>query len=246
MIYNIEDLKFKILSVGRFSHKNGKFHVKSRAYSALSIRTQGEGTFEIQGKRFISKPGDIIFIPRGTPYKVEYTGGESIAVHFSECNYTAVENISLEKPGGVSALFESLLKMYEEGCSINRAKAYIYEILDEVDNRKSFNNGEFLRFVEYVKDNFCDSELNVERICSVFFISKSTLQRRFNKYYDMSPKQYILVLRIQKAMKLLIEGELSVKEIAFSCGFRDEKYFSRVIKERYGRCPSEFVKGIKM
>lgn len=244
MIYNFDDLNFKILSVDRFYHKPGSFLVKGRVFGALSLRIRGEGAFEIQGRRFVSKPGDVIFIPRDAPYNVEYTEGESIAIHFSECNYNQAENISLPS-GGMAALFENLLKLYTEGCGANRIKACVYEILDEADRITSVQDREFLRIVEYVKENFTDGEFDVESICREFFISKSTLQRKFGKYMGMSPKQYILTLRTRKALNLLVSG-LSVKETADACGFKDEKYFSRVIKERYGKCPSEFIKGIKI
>ncbi len=248
MICNCENLTFNVLSVDRFLHSSGTFNVKSRIYGALSLRIRGEGRFEIQGKSFISKPGDVIFIPKDVSYRVEYTEGESIAIHFSECNYNLVENISLAKWGGALALFENLLKLYNDGQSANRTKALIFEILDEIDTqyKASMKDEEFIRLVEYTARNFSDMEFNIDSLCSVFFVSKSTLQRKFNKYYNMSPKQYILMLRVQKALKLLASGEFSVKEIAYACGFRDEKYFSRVIKERYGRSPSEFINGIKI
>lgn len=246
MIYNFDDLTFKILSVDRICHKQGSFQVKGRAFGALSLRIRGEGTFEIQGKRFVSKTGDVIFIPRDVSYNVEYTEGESIAIHFSECNYNQVENISLPSVGGVMALFENLLKLYEEGCGTNKIKACVYEILDEADRITSVQDREFLRIVEYVKENFTDVDFDVESVCREFFISKSTLQRKFGKYLGMSPKQYILTLRTRKALNMLVSNGVSVKETADACGFKDEKYFSRVIRERYGKCPSKFVKGIKM
>lgn len=246
MIYNFDDLTFKILSVDRICHKQGSFQVKGRAFGALSLRVCGEGVFEIQGTHFVSKPGDVIFIPRDIPYKVKYTNGESIAIHFSECSYNQPENIFLPPEGSVVALFENLLEMSANGCSTNKIKACIYEILDELDSKTKVNDKEFLNIIEYIKGNFTDSTFDIDSICTKFFLSTSTLQRKFDKYLGISPKQYILTLRTKKALQLLVEAEHSVKEIAYTCGFHDEKYFSRVIKEKYGKCPSEFIKGIKI
>lgn len=41
MIYNFEGLSFQILTVDRFSHKDGCFKVKERPYAALSFRLSG-------------------------------------------------------------------------------------------------------------------------------------------------------------------------------------------------------------
>ncbi|MBQ8040550.1 MAG: helix-turn-helix transcriptional regulator [Lachnospiraceae bacterium] len=55
----------------------------------------------------------------------------------------------------------------------------------------------------------------------------------------MSPKQYLIQLRMNRALELLTKNEISVKEISFACGFTDEKYFSRAFKKRYGYPPSQ-------
>lgn len=70
-------------------------------------------------------------------------------------------------------------------------------------------------------------------------MSVSSLQRAFNKYLRVSPEQYLIRLRMNHALNLLTMNELSVKEIAFACGFTDEKYFSRAFKKKYGYSPSQ-------
>ena len=70
MIYNYDDLTFQILSVGRFTHKDGVFLVKPRPYAALSFRVSGTGSFEIGDKSFTTRQGDVMFLPADTPYKV--------------------------------------------------------------------------------------------------------------------------------------------------------------------------------
>ena len=64
-------------------------------------------------------------------------------------------------------------------------------------------------------------------------------QRAFLQHFGVSPKQYIIKLRMNKALQLLVENKLSVKEISFLCGFSDDKYFSRAFREKYGYPPSQ-------
>lgn len=48
-------------------------------------------------------------------------------------------------------------------------------------------------------------------------------------------------LRMEGAMRLLLRGEHTVREVAFLSGFSDEKYFSRAFRKHYGKPPSSFL-----
>lgn len=67
-----------------------------------------------------------------------------------------------------------------------------------------------------------------------------------NEHFDLSPKQYLLNLRMNHALELLVENELSIKEIAFACGFNDEKYFSKAFKNKYGYPPSHTPRNLNI
>ena len=241
MIYNYENLSFQILTVRRFFHREGFFDVKARPYAALSFRVSGTGKFEIGAKRFTTKPGDVLFLPANIPYKVEYSVSESIVVHFDQCNYSEVENICLENSSTINIGFENLLEVWNKKRSINQTKSIIYYILDKMatDQQESINDTVVARCVHYMEEHYCDPKLDVKALCGILFISVSSLQRAFAKCLAMSPKQYLIQLRMNRALELLTKNEISVKEISFACGFTDEKYFSRAFKKRYGYPPSQ-------
>lgn len=241
MIYNFEDLSFKLLTVARFVHQKGSFNVKARPYAALSFRVSGTGDFEIGAKQFVTKPGDVLFLPANTPYKVEYSVSESIVVHFDRCNYSEVENICFDNSSKIGICFERLLEAWNGRRSVNQAKSIIYDILDKMANEQheSISNAAVAACVRYMEEHYCDPSLDIETLCSISFISVSSLQRAFEKWLAMSPKQYLIHLRMNRALELLTKNEISVKEISFACGFTDEKYFSRAFKKRYGYPPSQ-------
>ena len=97
----------------------------------------------------------------------------------------------------------------------------------------------FATCLQYIEEHFCEPSLDITAVCEKGFISPSSLQRAFLQRFGISPKQYIIKLRMNKALQLLIENRLCVKEISFACGFSDEKYFSRAFRERYGYPPSQ-------
>ncbi len=243
MIYHASDLTFQILSVGQFVHQSGLYRVLGRPYAALSLRLRGYGRFEVNGTKFSSSPGDIVFIAENTDYQVEYSDGESIAVHLLNCNYKVCENIAT---GGSAPVlrdwFAQLLEYWAEPNQVNGAKSAVYRILQLLADHESLRQDDcFARCVSFIHAHFCDPQLSVRQICRAGYISEATLRRKFQKYCNISPKQYILRCRLNRAMALLIRGEQSVKEIAWVCGFRDEKFFSRTIRQRYGRPPSQFA-----
>lgn len=62
----------------------------------------------------------------------------------------------------------------------------------------------------------------------------------FKAKTGMTIKQYELMLRLRKAVKLLCETNLSITEIAHETGFNDAFYFSKVFKKEKGLSPLQF------
>ena len=244
MLYNFDDLLFQIFTIDRFCHEDGHFDVKARPYAALSYRESGTGTFKIGNKMYHTNPGDVVFIPANVAYEVEYSTSKSIVVNMSFCNYFEPEMFEFQAISGVSVLFSLLLTEWQEQPLVNRAKATIYSILEKIGeyNTAKIQNSALIECLQYIEMHFCDPDLDIPRLCDVSFLSKSNLYRLFLNHFGISPKQYIIKLRMNKALRLLVEGNLSVKEIALQCGFSDDKYFSRMFKDTYGYPPSHLRK----
>ena len=241
MIYHFEDLSFRLLMIERFTHRPGFFEVSKRPYAALSFRKSGTGRFQIANKTFHSAPGSVLFIPADTAYTVEYSVSESIVVHFGECNYTVPELWHAENPYQATVVFQNLLDSWREQHSVNHAKSILFDFFDAMETSQISHSQHalFSDCVRYLDENFYDPELSIERLYTEKFISASTLHRLFIRHLGISPKQYLTKLRLNQALSLLAQNKSSVKEIAFLCGFSDEKYFSRMFKEKYGYPPSQ-------
>ena len=88
-------------------------------------------------------------------------------------------------------------------------------------------------------------ELDIERLCNTFFVSKNTLYRVFEKNYGQTVKQYLIALRMNEASRLLAETEMSISEIATAVGIGDYHYFCRVFTRQTGISPGAFRKGLR-
>lgn len=244
MLYNFEELSFGIISVFRMQHADGFFCVKPRPYAALACRLAGRSEFVFSDKRISAKEGDVTYIPAGMPYEVHSTGSEIVVIHMRDSNYSEAELFRSENPARLRAMFFQLLECFEQQKSVHQPKALVYGILACMENeQKSAAVGSpFEKCLNYMETHFCDPNMEIGEACAAGFISQSGLQRAFHKRFGMSPKEYLGKLRMNKAMQLLLEGERSVKQIAFDCGFSDEKFFSRSFKQKYGFSPSEMKK----
>jgi len=66
--------------------------------------------------------------------------------------------------------------------------------------------------------------------------------RRFKTLTGLTPSEYINELRLQKAKQLLTDTNMLVKDIAYSCGFENEYYFSNFFKKHTTLSPRSFRK----
>lgn len=77
----------------------------------------------------------------------------------------------------------------------------------------------------------------IEDFAAMAHMSRSNFMRVFRTATGETPVGYLLQLRIQKAMTLLMSTKLSVSEIAFEVGFNDSNYFTRQFKASQGVSP---------
>lgn len=68
-------------------------------------------------------------------------------------------------------------------------------------------------------------------------ISVRQLERLFGKYLNSSPKKYYMEMRLERARHLLVQTEMSIIDVALSCGFESPGHFSRVYRTAFGCTP---------
>lgn len=93
--------------------------------------------------------------------------------------------------------------------------------------------------IKYI-DYHYSSDIDIKDIASSVGISRSHLYRLFMQHISMPPNEYLMRYRISKATELLENNSLSVGEVAYSAGFSDQLYFSRVFKKYMGVPPSRY------
>jgi YesN/AraC family two-component response regulator len=91
-----------------------------------------------------------------------------------------------------------------------------------------------------VKEHIADADFSVEDFAREMCVSRSLLHKKLTAITGLSANEFIMSLRMKKALALLNTNNTSISEIAYQVGFNDPKYFSKCFKKFYGRTPSEY------
>lgn len=122
------------------------------------------------------------------------------------------------------------MTLYEK--KLNRVRRVVYSNQDQIDAVIGIRN--------YIENNF-DSDLNLDLLSRIQFISKFHLLRLFKKYYGLTPRQYLIDKRIEKSRDLLRQG-MKVTETCFAVGFNSLGSFSVLFKTKTGKSPAQYRK----
>lgn len=93
--------------------------------------------------------------------------------------------------------------------------------------------------LEYIEQHYTE-ELSVSQLAGICYFSEYHFMRFFKKYVGMPCLEYIKNLRLEKAAKLLEQGEYDTLEISLSAGFHNLSYFHREFKKKYGMTPKKY------
>ena len=83
-------------------------------------------------------------------------------------------------------------------------------------------------------------KIHLPALAEASFLSYVQFSRRFKAAMGMTVQSYISEMRLKKAKQLLSDSDMPIKEIARSCGFANEYYFSNFFKEHQNISPTDF------
>lgn len=91
----------------------------------------------------------------------------------------------------------------------------------------------------YMKSNL-ERKLSVGDIAAQHFLSSSHFSSLFRKNTGMSPIDYFIHLKMQRACQLLYSKDIKIKLVAIELGYEDQYYFSRIFKKNMGMSPEHY------
>jgi len=86
---------------------------------------------------------------------------------------------------------------------------------------------------------------NLESISRSVGMCRSKLHKCFCLVYGMSPFEYLREFRMETAKSLLLNGKMSITEIAYSLGYSSQSHFAKTFREQVGVLPRKYKKSVK-
>jgi AraC-like DNA-binding protein len=95
--------------------------------------------------------------------------------------------------------------------------------------------------LEYIEMNYAQS-VSVQTIADELNLDRKYMSRLFKEAVGITPMQYIVRYRMQKACDLLENPRLAISEVSTSVGYVDPLLFSRMFRSTVGVSPREYRK----
>jgi AraC family transcriptional regulator len=98
---------------------------------------------------------------------------------------------------------------------------------------------QILQVLEYIH-KYLHQDIKLADLATLLNISESHFSHRFKQAIGITPHQYLLQQRIERAKQLLKEGDLSIMDIALLCGFSSHSHLSKQFRQLTGMTPKAY------
>lgn len=127
----------------------------------------------------------------------------------------------------VNLLAVHLLRQY----TASKSRFMVYE--------RGLSERQILQVVEYINEHL-DQDIKLTDLASLLTISESHFSHRFKQSIGITPYQYLLQQRIERAKQLLKQGDRSIMDIALLCGFNSHSHLSKQFRQLTGMTPKNY------
>ncbi|MBE6602248.1 MAG: helix-turn-helix transcriptional regulator [Ruminococcaceae bacterium] len=212
-----------------------------RKYYGISFCISGQITYTQNGKSYVSDCDHAVILPQGATYTV--TGDKT--GDFPVINFTVQEPfcdtvtvIAVKKQDYLLHLYEQIRKLSFMHGSRAKQMSLFYDMIDTLaEERRPYR---LLPALQYLENHYQEETLTNALLAKECRISEVYFRKLFTGEFGVSPKQYIIELRMERAKQLLCEGARGTAEISELCGFASPYHFCRLFKQHTGMTPSEY------
>lgn len=229
---------------------------KLSKYYQVCRASNGEEALKIMDEKIVSLVITDIIMP-------VMDGLELCKTIKSDINYSHIPIVLLTARTNLTSKIEGLKQgadaYIEKPFSLNYLLAQITNLLDNRDKlRKTFTDSPFVhsksiattkadeqflaKLTDVVIKNIEDDEFNVDNLAAEMNMSRSSLLRKIKGISELSPSDFIRLMKLKKAAELLKEGEYRVNEIRILVGFKSSSYFTKSFQKQFGVLPKDFAK----
>jgi signal transduction histidine kinase/ligand-binding sensor domain-containing protein/DNA-binding response OmpR family regulator len=113
---------------------------------------------------------------------------------------------------------------------------------DSAELSSNEHDNKFLKkFIEIIDANMDQSGMDVNYIATELSMSRSKLYTKIKTLTDKSIVEFILSYRMRKAARLIIEEDMTMREVMTLIGIESQPYFTNAFKKEFGETPTAFA-----
>lgn len=232
----------------------------------LHYITHGTGTFYYNHENFALEAGDLFLLKpnemtyyvanSSDPWSYYWIGISGTKPEdlfsLSKINETAILKYSQsKKTKTIGNLIKEIVLQTESNLTqldYIKAYSYLYSIMYELGKaypnplrENKIKHDYFSQIKNYIDQNY-HNNIDIQSIADQLNINRSYLSVLFKKNIGLSPKKYMMDVRMKRASQLLFATKMTINEIAFSVGYNDQATFSKAFKNYFLLTPSQYRK----
>lgn len=209
---------------------------------------EGEGQVAVDGRKISAERGTLVYMRPERNFSYGCVGENWRFWWFEFFGETPIPcNLPQSFPPSQFPLMlmSQCLQYAKSGCwklsvSLLYALNLVVQQYCEEEGEHAYDDRLIKMVDTYIRENF--SEITVEELCRIFSLREKKLCALWKEVFGVSPKRYILNVRLERGESLLLKSDLSVGQIAAQCGFSNPYHFSRAFREKYGVPPVAYRK----
>ena len=117
-----------------------------------------------------------------------------------------------------------------------------FELTEETAHLKS---SRLIQVVHYMQEHV-QEQIDMNTLCDVFYMSRSTLQHLFHKEFGCGPMEYFSRMKIRRAREMMREENCNITEIAARLSYGSVQYFSRQFKKETGMSFTTYLTDVRV
>jgi len=95
--------------------------------------------------------------------------------------------------------------------------------------------------ISVIDKNISNIDFSIDDLCSEIAMGRSSFYKKMKILTNEPPNNFVRLVRLNRAAKLLRDKQFTVSEISYAVGISDAKYFSTIFKKQYGVSPSIYA-----
>jgi AraC-like DNA-binding protein len=238
-----------------------------RDHYLIHFILKGSGVFYVNGKSytveqnqgFLICPDIVTYYEADAedPWIYTWVGFKGIKAE----QYLKLANLNQENPIFECTEIELVQKCFEDMIKATELKyarelrlqgllsMFLSELIEEagkndtVSSNTNYKELYIKKSLHYVETNY-SGKLSIPEMAKSVGLNKNYFSTFFRENIGMTPQQYIIRFRINKACELMENQGLTIGDISRSVGYEDTLGFSKIFKKEKGMSPKEYRRGL--